>query len=910
VPDADSALGTKENPSARQDYEARMLANPKTGVIPINFREKELQFQKQLLKAPEYLKKANLRTSQTDWALSGPFNVGGRTRGADIDIRNENIIIAGGVSGGIWKTVDGGRSWYRTTHPTNHQGISFLIQDKRAGRENTWYASTGEQVGNSARGVAAPFRGNGILRSSDNGETWNFIASTQSDNPAIFNSQFQYTWNMLINTARTDVTELWLASYGGILRSQDGGDSWEAVLGKKLFDLPDGTDINSSTDPSYTHIHQNANDHFFASMSSSSSTDDNYSLAGFYFSEDGESWHTINPPDLPVYHERTIITSGKSAPNTIYFLTHAGVNQNSQEINLLWKYTYSLNNGIPSGTWVNLSANLPYFGGDTGDFEVQSGGYNMLINVHPDNPNIVFLGGTNLYRSADGFMTDQNTKWIGGYRSNGSSSQYPSHHADQHLLLFFPENTTKALSCHDGGLSVTTNILGDSVVYTSLSNGYVTSQFYSINQQQDEISDIMIGGMQDNGSYIRESFGENPSWARLILGDGAYMGIAPKKNFLYVGLQEGLIFRISVNSQNELTGFARVDPAGAGEEQNQGYLFINPYLLDPLNANKMYVAGGDRIWKNRNLAQIPNGSQKRTSIGWDDLRDTRISEGVFSALCKAQDVLYAAAYRQDSMIMRVEKASVDDEESVERLSTLSLPEFGYISSIEADQENPDFVLVTLSNYGIPSIFLSEDGGETFTDISGNLEENTDGSGNGPSVRWIEIAYTTSGKEYFVGTSIGLYKTDLLDGTNTIWVKQGGESIGNAVVTMVDYRGLDGRILAATHGNGVFHASLEEPRAIQHQIKATFTMSQNYPNPFDEQTTIKFAIPEDDVVRIDIFDSQGQIVKNLLWGTQYAGENSATWDGTNSYGSEVRNGTYFCHLTYRGKTKTKRIIYIR
>jgi hypothetical protein len=39
----------------------------------------------------------------------------------------------------------------------------------------------------------------------------------------------------------------------------------------------------------------------------------------------------------------------------------------------------------------------------------------MMIKVHPDNQDLVFIGGTNLYRSTDGFDTNENTKWIGGY---------------------------------------------------------------------------------------------------------------------------------------------------------------------------------------------------------------------------------------------------------------------------------------------------------------------------------------------------------------------------------------------------------------------------------------------------------------------------------------------------------------
>lgn len=904
IPDAESTLGTKEDPQARMDYEQLRLVSPKSGLIPFKMRERELAFQEKLKTSSRYLKSSNSRKANGDWELAGPFNIGGRTRGAGIDSRNENIIVAAGSTGGIWKTEDSGLSWTRTTPTSYHNGISCLKQDPRTGKQNTWYAGTGEQVGNSARAIGAPFRGNGLLKSTDNGNSWSFLASTTTDNPHIFNSQFQYTWNLVINAFKTDVNEIFLASYGAILKSADGGESWEVMLGNKLFDLPQELDINQSTDPSYTDIIQNSNGHFFVSMSTAASTKDNYSDGGFYFSADGNSWSKITPPGLSDYHERTVIGAGISSPNKVYFLSHIGENQDE-----LWLYTYTFTGGKLTGSWQNLSTNIPDFEEDLGDFNAQSG-YNMVIAVHPTNENIVFIGGTNLYRSTNGFQSAENTDWIGGYETDGSNSQYPSHHADQHLLLFYPGSPNKVLSCHDGGLSISNNILADEVTYKNINNGYLTSMFYTITQQHDKATDVIAGGMQDNGVYLRESLGINPSWNKLIAGDGGFTAIAPKKNFVYVGLQSGLIYRVNLTSTNELAGFARVDPSGGGESTDQEYLFINPYILDPLNGNRMFLAGGDVIWRNHNLSQIPNGSNKKTGLGWEKMKNTRIDQGVYTALTKSQDVLYAAAYRQNPLIVKITSASQTGEEDVIKVIPSSMPELGYISCIATDKENPDFLLVTFSNYEVPSIFHSIDGAETFEDVSGNLEEFTDGTGDGPSVRWVEIATTTSGNKYYVGTSIGLYSTELLDGFNTIWIKESENEIGNSVVTMMDYRDLDGRLVIATHGNGTFRHFLDNPKAIDGSIDSDFTVKQNYPNPFDEETKIEFSIPEDDVVRIDIFDSYGQLIRNLLWGIQYTGENTVIWDGKNSYGTEVRNGTYYYHLTYQGKSKTKRMTYIR
>ena len=104
--------------------------------------------------------------------------------------------------------------------------------------------------------------------------------------------------------------------------------------------------------------------------------------------------------------------------------------------------------------------------------------------------------------------------------------------------------------------------------------------------------------------------------------------------------------------------------------------------------------------------------------------------------------------------------------------------------------------------------MTENAGATWIDISGNLEENPDGTGNGPSVRWITMIGNNDG--YLVGTSTGLYATTTLAGTSTVWTREDMNMDGNlllqdAVVTMVKTR-KDGFAAAAVHGNGLFSAN--------------------------------------------------------------------------------------------------------
>ena len=104
------------------------------------------------------------------------------------------------------------------------------------------------------------------------------------------------------------------------------------------------------------------------------------------------------------------------------------------------------------------------------------------------------------------------------------------------------------------------------------------------------------------------------------------------------------------------------------------------------------------------------------------------------------------------------------------------------------------------------MFLTKDGGKTWTDISTNLEENPDGTGNGPSVRWVDIV----GESYYAGTSTGLYRADATLAGELTWVPEGVDEIGNVVVTMMKSRSADSVLYVGTHGNGVYSSSIEIP----------------------------------------------------------------------------------------------------
>lgn len=895
-----SAIGTKENPEARKEYWFNLQKNPQTGAIPYDIRSKELAFANTL---PKKSSDPRLRGKQEEWLSLGPYNVGGRTRAAVIDISNENIIIAGGVSGGVWKTTNGGEDWTSVTSPESIHSVTTISQDTRPGKTNIWYYGSGEIIGNSARAPFAPFRGDGIFKSTDNGDTWIQLPSTAQGEITEFNSQFQYVWRIVTNPFNNTGDEVLAAIFGAIVRSVDGGDSWEFVLGEEI-EINDETNLNLSTLAEFTDLAITTDGTFYATLSESALNGSNENN-GIFRSVDGINWTEITPAVFPSRFDRIVIGPSPSDPNTIYFLG------DSDAGDFMLRYTYLSGNGAGfGGRWENLSENIPDFDGELGEYDDQDS-YNMMIKVHPGNSNTVYVGATNLYRSSDGFNSTSNSAWIGGYDTANDFTIFPNHYVDQHDLVFYHSDPDKMLSLNDGGVFLTNTNRSDDINWQPLNNGFITSQAYTIGFDESTSNGLVLSGMQDNGTQISTNPDDNTRWTRFLGGDGGYCTVTKGEEYVYASFQNGQTYRFTINNSLEKTSFARVDPVGGGESADQEYLFVNPFALDPNNNNIMYLAGGDQVWRNYNLTQIPSGSQNRTNINWDQIPGTNVEDAQISAISASTipgKIIYYGT--SDGRLFRIDDALSPIPE-VEEITSPDFPENGYLISIAIDRSNADHLVVAFSNYGVQSIFRSTDGGQTFEQISGNLEEFEDGSGNGPSVRWVDIFPHSDGSyTYFAATSTGLYSTISLLGENTVWIQEGANRIGNVVSVMVKHRPVDGSVIIATHGHGIFEAFFENPWNMERDMEPMLSIGSAYPNPFTTRTTIPFQITAEGPVKINIYNLSGQFVKNILFSYNYAGENFVTWDGTNEAGVPVNSGIYLCQMEFGNQTLGTKLIYNR
>lgn len=852
----DSELFSKEgmeNAKARAEWDRQRQMDPLTGEIPPNMRAKELAFAATLPK--DYTNKADSLT--VPWTQRGPWNLGGRTRAFAMDVLNNDIMLAGGVSGGIWRSTDAGTSWARVTEPGAHPGVNDIDQDTRPGHESTWYALAGEAYGTSASGGGAFYLGNGMTVSTDNGLTWTSIPTTVNGSPQSFNSTWEATWNVALDASDAINDVIYAAHIGTVLRSSNAGTSWTRVLG------------SGTTNLSYfTNVMVTPGGNAYATLSSEG-TD-----PGMWRSADGVNWADISPPFLPGEWGRTVTAYNPLNEDRIYFLV-AGVDSLSgkrttdfrgePEWNALWRYTYLSGDGTGAGgIWEDLSVNIPATGGPFDKFVVQ-GGYNLLVGVHPVDTNLVIIGGTNLYRSTTAFNDSTNSTHIGGYGVGAGTPDlflglYPNTHPDHHVLFFDPANPDVVFNGNDGGLFRTDDVTAPTVGWTSLNNGYLVSQFYTVALDHGTVgSDVICGGLQDNGTYHINSSTPTDPWAWVSGGDGAYIGIEDGGTTFYFSKQLGRIAKVELDAAGNVQQFERIDPIGADD-----YRFINPFVLDPNDQNVMYLPEGPHIWRNSDLSQIPyTNTWDSITTNWTKLADSIpggadiTSIGVTTS--NPANRLYVGTNAK--FIFRYDDANTATPTRVNITNNL-VPAGANLSCMAVHPDNGDEVVAVISNYNTYSIWRSTNAGSNWEKIAGNLEQFSSGNGNGPSVRWVKILPFSTRDVYLAATSTGLYGTDSLNGQNTVWTQLGANSIGNSVVDMIDFRRSDGRTVIGTHGYGIWSATMTPPAVSLEQPLQTGVEVQVYPNPVTANSKLSITLDRADQVMIEVFDVQGRKVESL------------------------------------------------
>ncbi len=876
-------------PNARLEWEKMRLQDPKLGKIPTDIKERETAFLEGL-RAKQAAKNSKTALEDLEWDARGPFNIGGRTRAFAMDRTNENILFAGSVSGGLWRSTDQGLTWAQVDMGDALPNVSCIIQDPRPGEDNIWYVGTGEGAGQSPSDGGAFYIGNGLYKSVDNGLTWDSLESTASDTPESFEEYWDITWRIVINPTNIDQDEILVATFGGIYRSVDGGETWISELGHNVGNAPDCEIAMTTTGVAYATLHQNDGD------------------SGIWRSVDGQTWTNILPSNFPSNYNRIAVGINPSNENEVYFLASdtdgfgfEGFDfRNEPEWSSLWKYTYMSGDGSDEGgTWEDRSLNLPIGPHPFDDF-ISQNGYDLYIRVKPDNPNVIFIGGTNIYRSTDAFTSPDNTTFLAGYKEDTQLplfELYKGHHPDQHELFFLPSNPNIAFTGSDGGVHRTDDVMAETVEWASLNNGYLTTQFYTVAFPRHNESPILIGGLQDNGTHFTPSSDPAHPWKLSFNYDGSFCAIPDNEDVYYMATNGGMMVKLTVNDIGEMTSYSRVDPSGADRDN---YLFINPFVMDLADNDILYMPEGPFLWRNNALSSLPLFDPSLnvfvpTNVGWTKFSANVASEDlIITALgtSKANPAHRLYIGTDQRRVYRFDDAHEGNPEMVEVTGTNFPGSGGFASCIAVDPRDADKVFVVFSNYELYSLYYSENGGTSWSTVAGNLEENNNGSGNGPSLRWLSILPVEAEPDstsYFLGTSVGLFHTTEINGTDTEWIFV--EDLGNVVVEMVESRELDNMVAVATHGNGMFTANTPKGGVNIESIPfEELVQMKAYPNPTSDFLQVEFTLQQSALTKLAVYDLSGKKRQTVVNETLQLGKHQRKIEV-----GDLTVGMYVCRL---------------
>jgi PKD repeat protein/photosystem II stability/assembly factor-like uncharacterized protein len=433
------------------------------GYIPYDKLFNAISDGQKRLENPSRNRRGGVSLTNAIWRQRGPVNVGGRTRAIMIDESdpNRNRIWVGSVSGGVWRTEDITKTdpeWKKLTLQVDNLAIGSMAQDPN--NHDVVYVGTGEGFPNIDAVTGA-----GIFKTTDDGESWTWLQSTRNSNFENVNEVYVHTNGDVY--AGTQV--------GGLLRSKNGGDTWEKVLGTSLS--------GASSNNFYDFVYNEVNQTFYAANANSvfKSTTGNRG-----------DWTNIGTakPGFPNNLVRVELAVCASNPNAMYVL--GSVNGSASN-------TFVSNDG--GETWVSRSAPGPIPGQD---FTNGQAWYDLDIAADPFNCGRIIAGGVPSYES-----TFQAISW----------SPLPGNmHVDQHNITFDPKKQGRVLFGNDGGIWLSNNG-GQTIIDKNL--GYVTAQFYCGAIHPEEGSPYILGGTQDNGSLQLTDEGVSPAnnvWG----GDGMF----------------------------------------------------------------------------------------------------------------------------------------------------------------------------------------------------------------------------------------------------------------------------------------------------------------------------------------------------------------------------------------------------
>ncbi len=673
-----------------------------------------------------------------NWIERGPGNVSGRVRGliVDPDDAGGNTWFAGSVGGGVWKTTDAGNNWRNLTPGIPNLAVSAIAM--APSNHNIIYAGTGESMFS-----VDVINGDGILKSTDRGETWQLMTNTSGN--LNFNNVSRIivdpnNENIILASTSSGRFRTSFYNKSGIFKSTDGGNNWYQVY--------DESTISAGRVNKVLQIIETPNNFniLYAAVDQK----------GILKSTDaGETWN-LSSSGIDDTYGRFELAISPANTNKIFAASEGNPNSN------LYVSTNAGNN------WQKTSES-----GNEPNWLSAQGWYDNTIVAHPYNENIVYVGGVRLY---------QINLLPSNKRSTTALSTGPVH-VDNHNLVIIKgaENSFRILNANDGGIGVSAD---SSENWTKPTDGLNTTQFYGVDKMPG--GSAYIGGMQDNGTWrSSENSTASSQWNFQIGGDGyetSWNFDDPLKligGSQYNGLQRSSDGGLSFNDAT--TGLADV---GAGNAP-----FITKIGKTNLEPDLLFAVGRQGVWKSINFGL----SWKLTSIssnnwgGISSFHDVKVSKS-------NPNIVWAASRMDGNGKINV---SVDKGESFSATNLYSLTSMGGISGL-ATHPTKDSTAYALFGFARkPKILRTTNLGQSWEDISG-FGNGTVSTNGFPDVAVYDlIVMPQSPDTIWAGTEIGLFET------TDNGVSWHAANNGLPSVSIWAMSNVEDEILIASHGRGIW-----------------------------------------------------------------------------------------------------------
>lgn len=611
------------------------------------------------MKTAKELHSATRDKTPANWQFVGPLNIGGRITDIETPGNNAETIYIGAASGGIFKTENNGETWENIFHDAAILAIGDIAIDPND--SNVIWAGTGE-----ANASSQSYRGDGIYKSMDGGQTWQHKGLEQS----------AYFGRIIVDHQDSD--RVFAAVCGnlfspdgnrGIYRTEDGGASWQRVL--YVNDSVSGIDI----------IQHPTNPYILYAAMWERMRGLNYRRS---FGNGSGVWKTIDGGDtwtelangLPQGSEigRIGLALCESSPEVLYAFY-----DNLSEV-AVYK---SQNNGE---SWLR-----------TVDYSLQGmnsnfGWYFGQIRVNPENPLEVYVLGVDLY-----YSSDAGNSWtqLAGYFN------FDEIHVDHHAL-HFDAQTGRILEGNDGGLYYTY----DAGYSWDKINNLPLTQFYDI--ETDYLNPHRIyGGTQDNNT-IRTSTGNLDDWHPILGGDGFYTLVDyTNSDIIYAEYQYGGLSK----STNGGYDMYPISYAWSSERVN----WSAPLIMHPQDPQTLYF-GTFRVWKSTTAGELWTPVSGDLTEGDDGSSFHTITTLGISPL----DTEIILAGTDDGHVhISTTGGNIWNDISA------GLPD-RWITRVAADPFDVNTIYVTCSGFRwdepLPHIFKSVNLGQTWIEISSNLPE--------------------------------------------------------------------------------------------------------------------------------------------------------------------------------------------